>query len=471
MRARAFTLRFLAGTALCAAAVLCSPGGAPAQTFERALGDAYLNNPTLRAQRANLRATDENVAIQESGWRPKVQADASSGPLYRELRSRTRETQLTGPHAQSITVTQPVFQGFRTVAGVRQAENQVLAGRATLQVTEQTVLLDGVTTFMNVVRDQAVLDLTINNEQVIRRQLESTQDRFRVGEVTRTDVAQAQSRLAQATAQRIAAEGNLQTSRAAFQRVIGVYPSKLAKPEPKLNLPSSRDDAAAQAGANNPNVVAARFNERAAQANVTVTTGQMLPEVNLKGTVARGDAIGGLANNLDESASLTAVLTMPLYTSGSVEAQVRQAKQVQGQRLIQIEEQRNLAVEAATSAWETWVSAKAQIVSFTEQVAAARIALDGVRQENLVGSRTVLDVLDAEQELLNASVNLVRAERDELVARFQLYAAIGNLTARNLKLEVPYYDEKDHYEQVRDRWTGLEGFRDYDKATQQPDKD
>ncbi len=470
MRRRRLTLRLLSGAALSiAAAAAAGPLGA--QSFEQALSDAYLNNPTLRAQRANLRATDENVAIQESGWRPTVKAEALAGPGYSELRSRTRETQLTGPHEQSITVTQPVFQGFRTVAGIRQAENQVLAGRATLQVTEQTVLLDGVTSFMNVVRDQAVLDLTVNNEQVIRRQLESTQDRFRVGEVTRTDVAQAQSRLAQATAQRIAAEGILQTSRANFQRVIGIYPGKLAKPTPALDLPASRDDAASLAGNENPNVIAARFNERAAQANVTVTTGQMLPEVNLKGTLSRGDRIGGLANNLEESAALTAVLTMPLYSSGSVEAQVRQAKQVQGQRLIQIEEQRNLAVEAATSAWETWVSTKAQIVSFTEQVQASGIALDGVRQENLVGSRTVLDVLDAEQEFLNANVSLVRAERDELVARFQLYSAVGKLTARNLKLDLPYYDEKDHYDKVRDRWTGLEGFRGYDKATQQPDKD
>lgn len=457
-----------AAIALLAAA---GAGQARAQTLEQALSEAYLNNPTLRQQRASLRATDENVAIQESGWRPRVQADAQAGPLYGELRSRTRETQLTGPHQQSISVIQPVFQGFRTVAGVRQAENQVLAGRATLQVTEQGVLLDGVTTFVNVVRDQAVLELTINNEQVIRRQLESTQDRFRVGEVTRTDVSQAQARLALATAQRIAADGNLQTSRSAFQRVIGSYPGKLQQPTTSLNLPATRDESMSLAATNNPNVIAARYNERAAQANVTVTTGQMLPEVNLRGTVLREDRIGGLVNNLGESGEVTAVLTMPLYTSGSVEAQVRQAKQVQGQRLIQIEEQRNLAVEAATSAWETWVSTKAQIVSFTEQVTAQEIALDGVRQENLVGSRTVLDVLDAEQELLNARVNLVRAERDEVVARFQLFSAVGRLTARVLKLDVPYYDEKDHYEQVRDRWTGLEGFRDYDKATRSPDKD
>jgi TolC family type I secretion outer membrane protein len=464
----------LARAALLPAAVAmwaAAAGAASAQSFDQALGEAYLNNPTLRAQRAGLRAIDENVSIQESGWRPKVQADATAGPLYNDVFNRSRRLQLTGPEAQSVTVTQPVFQGFRTVAGVRQAENQVLAGRATLQVTEQTVLLDGVTSFMNVVRDQSVLDLTINNEQVIRRQLEQTQDRFRVGEVTRTDVAQAESRLAQATAQRITAEGILQNSRATFQRVIGTYPGKLDKPAPNLDLPKSRDEAAGVAGAENPNVVAARYIERAAQANVTVTTGQMLPEVNLKGTVYRADRLGGLVNNLEEGAQLTAVLSMPLYSSGSVEAQVRQAKQVQGQRLIQIEEQRNLAVESASSAWETWVTAKAQIVSFTEQVRASTIALDGVRQENLVGSRTVLDALDAEQELLNASVNLVRAERDEIVTRFQLYAAVGKLTARNLRLNVPYYDEKDHYEQVRDRWTGLEGFRNYDKATQQPDKD
>lgn len=468
MRVRSIRGRLFATTAL---ALLIAAGGAQAQKFDDALAEAYLNNPTLRAQRAGLRAIDENVSIQESGWRPSVSVDATAGPLYNTTMSRARKTQLTGPHAQSLSVTQPVFQGFATVAGIRQAENQVLAGRATLASTEQVVLLDGVTSYMNVVRDQAVVELNINNEQVIRRQLEATQDRFRVGEVTRTDVAQAQSRLAQATAQRIAAEGNLQTSRGVFQRVIGLYPGKLEAPALMLDLPTTRDEALSVAGTQNPNVIAARYTERAAQANVTVQTSQLLPEVNVVGEIFRQDSLGGLQNNLQEGAQLTAVLSMPLYTSGSAEAQVRQAKQVQGQRLIQIEEQRNLAVEASNTAWETWVSAKAQIISFGEQVTAARIALDGVRQENLVGSRTVLDVLDAEQELLNAQVSLVGAERNEIVARYQLYSAIGRLTARNLRLNVPYYDETDHYKQVRDRWTGLEGFRKYDKATQAPDKD
>lgn len=450
---------------------IAAPMAATAQTFEQALSDAYLNNPTLRAQRANLRSIDENVAIAESGWRPRITAGASAGPSLTDVASRQRQTQLTGPNSQTLTVTQPVFQGFRTVAGIRQAENQVQAGRAGLRVTEQSVLLDGVTSFMNVVRDQAVLQLTVNNEQVIRRQLDATQDRFRVGEVTRTDVAQAQSRLAQSTAQRVTAEGNLQASRGTFQRVIGTYPGQLQSPTPKLDLPATRDEAIAIAAGNNPNVVAAQYVERAAQANVTVQTGQLLPELNVQGQLFRQDTLGGLSNGFSEGAQVTAVLTVPLYSSGSVEAQVRQAKQTAGQRRIQIEEQRNLSVEAAITAWEGWTAAKAQIVSFTEQVEASRIALDGVRQENTVGSRTVLDVLDAEQEYLNAQVSLVRAQRDEIVARYQLYSAIGKLTARNLKLDVPYYDEEDHYSRVRDKWTGLDGFREYDKATQQPDKD
>jgi len=463
-------MRPLIGPGLAAALLLCA-ASVSAQTLEQALADAYLNNPTLRSQRASLRAIDENVAIAESGWRPRVSAGASAGTTLSDVASRSRQTQLLGPNSQSLTVTQPVFQGFRTVAGIRQAENQVRAGRAQLHVTEQSVLLDGVTAYLNVVRDQAVLQLTVNNEQVIRRQLEATQDRFRVGEVTRTDVAQAQSRLALATAQRVASEGNLQASRGTYQRVIGSFPGILQQPAPKLSLPGTRDEAISTAAANNPNVVAAQFSERAAQANVTVTTGQLLPEVNVQGQLARSDTLGGLNNGFQESAQVTAVLTVPLYSSGSVEAQVRQAKQVAGQRRIQIEEQRNLSVESAITSWEGWISAKAQIVSFTEQVEASRIALDGVRQENTVGSRTVLDVLDAEQEYLNAQVSLVRAQRDELVARYQLYSSIGRLTARNLGLDVPYYDEDNHYQEVRDKWTGLDGYRDYDKATQQPDRE
>ncbi len=445
--------------------------GVSAQSLEQALSEAYLNNPTLRAQRANLRAIDENVAIAESGWRPRVSASASAGPTLTESAGRSRQTQLLGPNSQTVTVTQPVFQGFRTVAGIRQAEHQVRAGRAQLQVTEQSVLFDGVSAFMNVFRDQAVLQLTVNNEQVIRRQLEATQDRFRVGEVTRTDVAQAQSRLALATAQRVTAEGNLQTSRGTYQRVMGSYPGILNSPPVPIDLPATRDEAISYAAGGNPNVTAAQYNERAAQANITVTTGQMLPELNVQAQGFRSDTIGGLSDSHQIGAQLTAVLTVPLYSSGSVEAQVRQSKQIAGQRRIQIEEQRNLSVESAITSWEGWIAAKAQIVSFTEQVEASRIALDGVRQENTVGSRTVLDVLDAEQEYLNAQVSLVRAQRDEIVARYQLYAAIGKLTARNLRLDVPYYDESDHYEQVRDKWTGLDGYRDYDKATQQPDRE
>lgn len=453
------------------ALILAYAADASAQTLEQALSEAYLNNPTLRAQRANLRSIDENVSIAESGWRPKVTAGVSAGPILSDVANRSRQTQLTGPNSQSLTVTQPVFQGFRTVAGIRQAENQVQAGRSLLRSTEQSVLLDGVTSFLNVVRDQAVLQLTVNNEQVIRRQLEATQDRFRVGEVTRTDVAQSQSRLAQSTAQRVTAEGTLQASRGTYQRVIGSYPGILQQPAPKLDLPQTRDEAIATAAGNNPNVVAAQYTEKAAQANVTVQTGQLLPELNVQGSLQRADTLGGLSNGFQESAQVAAVLTVPLYSSGSVEAQVRQAKQVAGQRRIQIEEQRNLSIESAITSWEGWVSAKAQIVSFTEQVEASRIALDGVRQENTVGSRTVLDVLDAEQEYLNAQVSLVRAQRDELVARYQLYSAIGRLNARSLGLDVPYYDDQDHFEQVRDKWTGLDGYRGYDKATQQPDKD
>ena len=269
----------------------------------------------------------------------------------------------------------------------------------------------------------------------------------------------------------MASEGNLQASRGTYQRVIGSYPGILQKPPAPLDLPATRDEAISFAAGNNPNVVAAQYSERAAQANVTVTTGQLLPELNVQAQGFRSDTLGGLTDSHQIGAQLTAVLTVPLYSSGSVEAQVRQSKQFAGQRRIQIEEQRNLSVESAITSWEGWVSSKAQIVSFTEQVEASRIALDGVRQENTVGSRTVLDVLDAEQEYLNAQVSLVRAQRDEIVARYQLYAAVGKLTARNLQLDVPYYDEVDHYEQVRNKWTGLDGYRDYDKATQQPDEE
>jgi TolC family type I secretion outer membrane protein len=308
---------------------------------------------------------------------------------------------------------------------------------------------------MNLYRDEAVLKLNINNERVLGRQLEATRDRFNVGEVTRTDVSQAEARLASATSDRIQAEGNVQVSRGIYEQVVGQLPEgTLEKPEPLKNLPTSRGDVIAQAQEKNPDVIAAEYDERAARANIKVVKSDLLPKVDLVGQGGRSGN-DGISDIEQDSASIMAQLTVPLYQRGAVTSQVREAKQLAGRNRMRLVAAQRDAIEQANTAWETLVTAQARIRSITAAARANRIALDGVRQEALVGSRTVLDVLDAEQELLDSQVSLVVAERDEIVARYDLLAAVGRLTAQALALNAEFYDPEAYYKQVRDKLWGL----------------
>jgi TolC family type I secretion outer membrane protein len=304
-----------------------------------------------------------------------------------------------------------------------------------LASTEQSVLQAAASAYMNVVRDQAVVELNRNNERVIERQLEATRDRFRVGEVTRTDVAQAESRLSRAIADRIAAEGALVQSRANFRNIVGEFPRQLRAAPPVGDLPASEDDAIAIARSKNLGVIQADYTERAARDGVDLVFGELLPQLSLVGELK--DSFDSQNPDTEtESAAARLNLRVPLYTSGSVESRIRQAKQVAGQR----RDERNQAVRAATEsttvAWEALNTARASRRAFAAVVRSAEIALDGVQQEALVGSRTVLDVLDAEQELVNARVDLVRSERDEVVASYDLRVAIGSLSAAALQQKV-----------------------------------
>ncbi len=430
-----------------------APGNrAEAESLNEALVQAYINNPDLRAERAGLRATDEAVPQALSGWRPTVTLSGSAGQTV--ARDRVGRTRGSDPTRFNLEVRQPVFRGLRTVSSTREAESRVLAGRARLQSTEQSILFQAVAAFMNVVRDQAVLELNISNERVLARQLEATGDRFEVGEITRTDVAQAESRLSRATAQRVASEGDLASSRATYEKVVGTMPGRLAKPEVTLALPSTLEAATGLSQAQNPDVVFARHTASAASQRIKVVRGELLPELNLVGRLDRSKQIAS-ASSMSERATIAAELTVPLYQSGSVQSRVRQAKQVFGQRRVQVEQARRLAVEGAIQAWENLQSARAQIRAFQAQVSATDVALEGVRQEADVGARTVLDVLDAEQEFLDAQVNLVRAQRDEIVAQYQLLSSVGRLTARDLDLELELYDETENYSRVRGKWFGL----------------
>jgi outer membrane protein len=452
-----FRRRLGAALAVVAGAIaVASAAPAAAQTMEEALSLAYQNNPTLNAERSRLRATDEGVPQALSNWRPVVTLSGSYGSQYSN-NSGGNNNQPRSVHADprsgTLTATQNLYRGGRTMAATSLAENQVLSDRARLSGTEQTILQQAATAYMNVVRDQAVVELNRNNERVIERQLEATRDRFRVGEVTRTDVAQAESRLSRATADRIAAEGQLVQSRANFRAIVGEYPRQLRAAPPLGGLPSTEDEAIAIARSKNLTVVQADYLERAAKDQVDLVFGELLPTLSLTGQLS--DSFDQTINDSETDRALARVdLSVPLYTSGSVESRIRAAKQTAAQRRDERNQAIRTAIEAATRAWESLNTARASKRAFTDVVRSAGIALDGVQQEALVGSRTVLDVLDAEQELVNAHVNLVRSERDEVVSSYDLRVSVGALSAESLSLQVDRYDPLKNYKRVRDKWLG-----------------
>ena len=446
--------------ATCAGAGLLSAHGsdARADALSDALIDAYNTNPQILAERANLRATDESVPQALAGWRPTVTFTGSGGAERLESQPFaapiTLPQQHLNPIIADVNLNQPIYP-WRTIPLTAEAEKNIEAERARNIATEETVFFSVIQAHLDVVRDQATLDLSINNEQVLRRQLEATDDQFRVGAVTRTDVAQAEARLAGATASRLQAAGNLQVSRANYQRAVGHAPGKLEPPALRPVLPANRDEAIGLAGHNNPVLIAAVFTEDAARDAVDATRAQLLPTINVIGDINRGQNVL-LEGRETTEYSLIGRLTIPLYEAGSVYSQSRQAVEVVGQRRGQTDDARRAAIQGATQAWEQIVSGRAQIKSLQSTIKAAEIALDGVRQEAQVGSRTVLDVLNAEQELFTDRVQLVTAQHDTSLAEFNLAQQIGRLTAVDLKLPVKLYDVDVHYRDVRGKWIGLD---------------
>lgn len=437
---------------------------ASAESLTDALAAAYQTNPDLQGQRAQLRATDEQVAQAVSGWRPTVQAQGT----YSAIRSRANLstpagqsiTSHTRPLTGSVTLSENLFAGGRTVNSTKQADYAVEAGRNTLTSVEQSTLLNAVSAYMDVIRDTGVVDLNRNNVEVLKRQLEATQDRFRVGELTRTDVAQSEARLSGARTSLRQAEAQLTASRAAYERVIGHAPGTLEKPKGIEGLPESEDQARELAAKNNPDLQAARNAEASSRAAISVAKGSLLPsfDVQAQYQYARDPSSSSLSSTrirTSDESSIMGVLTVPLYQSGAEYSRVREAKEQNSVAMMQIAAAQRQVDEAVRNAWEQLRAAQSNINSSQEQVKANEIALEGVKQEELVGSKTILDVLNADQELLNSRVTLVSAERDKAVAEFGLLAATGQLTARELKLPVKYYDPQKNYDDVSGKWIGF----------------
>jgi outer membrane protein len=446
---------------------------AQVRTLQDALAQAYSNNPTLQTARAALRAVDENVPAALAGWRPTVSLSGTAGYAVGDNRTYAFGNQFSSGGAAyasadrrvdtlGVTVTQPLYRGGRTTAGTNRANNQVMAQRASLIASEQTVFTNTVNAYVNVIQDQELLQLDMNNEQVLAKQLQATNDRFRVGEITRTDVAQAEAALAGATATRQAAEGTFATARATYEQLVGEPPGKLLEPQP-IKLPTATvEQARALAASNNPNVVSALFNDSAAKDNFDLQYTALMPNLSLQATGFRNE--NSTQSNLRQSGGqLIASLSVPIYQGGAEYAAIRQARQQEEQARKQIDDARRTAVQSLVSAWETYGAAKATIESTRAQIRSNQIALEGVQREAIVGSRTTLDVLNAEQALLQSRTTLVQNLASFVTASYSVAASVGRLTARDLKLNVPLYDETAYYNAVKNKWIGSGDF-----ATDQP---
>jgi len=439
---------------LSAAVFAFLPGAAGAEVFtlKDALGVAYETNPQLEAARAGLRATDENVSQANSNFRPSLSFQGNYG--YEKIPPFLGGSPTSTPIQGQLSLNQTVFN-YSNIAQVSKAKSQVKAGRAQLQSTEEAVLLAAVTSYMNVVRDEATVKLRENNVAVLQKQRDATQEQFKVGELTRTDVAQSQARLAGAEADLINAEGILAISRADFEHQIG-RPAETLEGEPVLPaLPNEVQAAIDTAMRLNPDIVAARQNVKAADHQVDVALGALMPQLTVNGQYQYAQNNPSYGPFTIHALTVLGNINVPIYQGGGEEASVRQAKELRSQAQMTAADTERQVVYSTRAAWQAYTSAIATIKSNEAQVEANRVAYQGVKLEQQVGARTILDVLNAEQELLNSQVNLVTSKRDAAVAAYQLLSAVGSLTARGLALNVRAYDPVEHYDDDAGRWIGL----------------
>jgi len=444
-----------------ALAALCGPAPALAESMSSALARAYDNNPDINQQRAAVRAKDEGVPSAKAGWLPHANATYSAGHQITNVTNALGGQQgtqklIANPRGPTVTVTQTLWDGNRTANSVRAAESTVLQARETMRYSELTTLQQGSTAYMDVLRDTAVLDLRNQNIKVLEVQLQQTRDRFQVGEVTRTDVAQAESSLAIGKADYAVAQSNLDTSIASFRRLIGVQPKHLqpAQPIEKL-LPRTLDQSISIGLAEHPQVVGALHQVDVSELQVKVAEGALLPTAAVQGNASQQMDVSGFPNYSQNSVSIVGQVTIPIYQGGSEYAAVRQAKELLGQARLAVDSQRIVVRGAIATSWGQLAASRTAIIAYQAAVKAAEVALNGVREEAKVGQRTTLDVLNAQQTLLNARVQLVTAQHDRVVGSYNVLAAIGLLSAQTLGLGVSAYDPNWHYDATKNRFIGL----------------
>ncbi len=449
--------QFFPVSAFCLIAGTFNCGPVLAETISGALAKAYSNNPQLNAQRAGTRAVDENVPRTTAGFRPTINVTGDAGIQYNNaVTSAGLNESTTNPRGVALTVQQNLFNGNRTVNGVRQAESQVFQSREQLRSVEQTVLANGAIAYMNVLRDTAIFNLRSNNIRVLEQQLKQTGDRFQVGEVTRTDVAQAEAAVALGRSDSFVAQSNLQNALAVYRQIIGEQPRSLSPAQPLTALlPKNVKTATELALREHPDIVAALHAADAASLAVKISEGALYPSANLTGTLQRRSDLSNVRDTRATTASIVGQLTIPIYDGGANYASIRQAKETYGQARLQADVQRETVRAAVVSSWGTYENAALVIQAQQSAVRAQEIALAGIREEANVGQRTTFDVLNAQQLLLNARVQLVTAQRDRVANSYVLMLAIGRLLAENLGLKVIPYDPVVHFDQVKGKWWGV----------------
>jgi outer membrane protein len=441
-------------------ALACAlPSAAWAEALPEALAKAYQTNPQLNAERARQRATDENVPQALAGYRPQIVASLSAGlqSVRNLLPDNTIQTANLKPWVIGVTVTQTLFNGFRTANNVRAAELQVQSGREALRNVGQGVLLDAVTAYTNVLANQSLVEAQRSNVAFLRETLSVTQRRLNAGDVTPTDSAQAEARLNRGLADLNAAEVALAVSQAIYAQVIGNAPSQLRAAEVvDRYLPKSREDALTMAIRQHPAVMAAGFDVDVASTNIRVAEGALLPSASLQGSASRSrDNDPTLGTRAEDQASIVASVTAPIYDGGQAAAQTRQAKEITAQSRLVLDQVRNQARTAAVSAWVANEGAKIAVSASESEVKAATVALQGVQREAAGGQRTTVDVLNSQADLIQAKARLISALRDRVIASYTLLSAIGHLDVKTLSLNTPDYLPEVHYQQVRDAWHGL----------------
>jgi len=432
---------------------------ARAESLPEAMAKAYQTNPQLNAERARQRATDENVPQALAGYRPQIIASLSVGlqAVRNLLPDNTIQSATLKPWQIGVTVTQVLFNGFKTANSVRVAELQVRSGREALRNVGQGVLLDAVTAYMNVLSNQSLVEAQRANVAFLRETQGITQKRLNAGDVTPTDTAQAEARLNRGLADLNAAEVALAISQATYAQVIGNPPAQLRPAETVDRFgPRTRDDATGLAFREHPAVMAAGFDVDVASTSIRVAESSLMPSITVQGSASHASETDPTISTLrTDQASVIGQLNQPIYDGGTAASQTRQAKEVASQSRLVLDQVRNQARTAAVGAWVANEGAKIAVAASESEVRAATVALEGVQREATGGQRTTVDVLNSQQDLISAKARLIGALRDRVIASYTLLAAIGRLDVKTLNLNTPDYLPDVHYHQVRDAWHGL----------------